>query len=378
MSLYILVYGSVVLLLFISLINKKYVNLCYGVAFAIMTVFLCLRAGQGTDYPAYEWIYGLTPSVFDPDNPIYTSGVSTVERGWWIICNIFKSIGIPFEYFITLISLIEMLLINRFISKMGVTRYKVLVLLLAYPTLYFTFLFSALRQGIVVCVFLGIMLPWFMEGKYKRYILLAVALTAIHSVSLALLLIFVVNYLSHRQIKFILLSAFVIGLAVTVAGPSLMAPVLYAIGRPSYLTYFGISIFALLERLIMALVILYLHNEYGNQDEYAETLVKYYLVGTSIYIALMAFPLVTSRLCFIFKVVEIWIIPKMLAGIKKERRVQLTAVLVAITCFMTLKNIDAAITEGNYKDGINILNYPYVTLLNPEEIYKYRDSMYYR
>lgn len=377
MSPYILVYGSLALLLFISLINKKYVNICYLIAFLTMTLFLCFRAGQGTDYPAYEWIYRLTPDILDFDNPIYTSGVSTVEYGWWIICNISKAFGLSFEYFITLISLAEMLLINRFIRKMGIIRYKVLVLLLAYPTLYFTFLFSALRQGLVVCVFLGVMLPWFIEKKYKRYIVSALALTVIHSVAIALLLIFAVNYLSHRQIKFILLFAFVFGAFIAVTGSSLMLPVLYAIGRPSYINNFGISIFALLERLIMAAIVLYLYNECEEHDECSDTLVKYYLLGTSIYIALMALPLVTSRLCFIFKVVEIWIIPKMFTGIKKERRVQLTAVLVAVTCFMTLKNINAAINEGSYNEAVNIFNYPYVTIFEPEEIYEYRESIYY-
>lgn len=377
MSPYIVTYCAVLLLFLISLINKKYVNPCYYCAFVILTVFLCFRAGQGTDYPAYEWIYGLTPSVFDIDAPIYTSGVSTVERGWWIVCNAFKSLGIPFEYFVSFIGFAEMLLINRFVNKMGITRYKVLVFLLAFPTLYFTFMFSTLRQGIVVCIFLGIMLPWFMEGKYKRYIIMAVVLTAIHSVSIALLLIFAVKYLSNRHVKFIFLFSFIFGAAVAVAGPSLMSPILYAIGRPSYLNYFGISIFAFLERLVMAAIVLYLHNEYNERDEHADVLVKYYLLGTAVYFALMALPLVTSRLCFIFKVVEIWIIPKMIAGIKKERRVQLTAVLIAITCFMTLKNIDAAISEGYYREDINVFNYPYVTLLNPQEIREYRNSMYY-
>ncbi len=377
MSIYILVYLIVVCLFFISLINKRYVNICYNAAFVLMTVFLCLRAGQGSDYPAYEWIYNVTPAEIDFNNALYTSGISTVEHGWWIVCNVFRSVGLPFEMFVSLLGLFEMVLINRFINRMGICRYKVLVLLLAYPTFYFTFLFSGLRQALVSSIFLGVLLPWFVEGKHKRYIFLTLLLTNVHSVALIMLTIFVVKIFTFKQIKMIFLVSFVLGLMISIVGPSVLAPLMYALNRGVYLEYFGISIFSLLERLVMASFVLYLNSEYENKQGNVEVLVKYYLVGTCIYISLMAFPLIVSRLCFMFKVVEIWIIPKMLSSVRKERRVQISVILVAITCLMTLKNINSSISEGSYRENVNVFNYPYVTLFNPDEIREYRDSRYY-
>lgn len=375
---YILVYVVVALLTVLSLVNKRYVNVCFAFTFIILTVFLCLRYGQGTDFPAYELVYELAPSKLKLHSGIYSSNTVSVEYGWWILNNVFKSLGFSFSGFIFVLSLVEMVLIERFVRKVGYARYKVLILLLAYPTVYFTYMFSALRQGLVVSIFLGIMLPWFINKKYARYLLMLALVFFFHKASIILILLLFVDFVSIKQLKYLLIPSFGVGLV----SSRVFAPILVQLGKSNYVESVGISPFALLERIVMLGIILYLYEKYsehknGNENIALDKILKFYLLGICVYFVLVLFPLVASRLCIFFKLFDIWLIPQMLPSAVKKRRVEVLAILFAITCLMTYKNIETAIIEGNYFSDVKTVKFPYVTVYNKEDVRAYRDSKYY-
>lgn len=380
---YILVYVLVALLTVLSLVNKRYVNICYLFALIVLTVFLCLRYGQGTDFPAYEYTYNLAPNKLDFTNGIYFADIVSIDYGWWILNNLFKSIGVSFSGYIFVLSIAEMVLIDRFIRKMGYNRYKVFILLLAFPTVYLTYMFSALRQGLVIAIFLGVMLPYLAQKKYVRYLLMLVLISFLHKSSLILILLLFIDKISIKQLKYWLIPCFGLGLI----SSKLFAPIFILIGKPSYATNLSMNPFALMERIVMLGVILFLYEEYVKNSKInlsykfefstVDRLLKFYLVGMCMYLAFLMFPLVASRLCIFFKLFEIWLIPQMLPCVARERRIQIFVVLLVITAGMTLKNISTSIREGNYYNDISTINYPYVTVFNKEDIRICRESQYF-
>ncbi len=379
MSPYIVLYIFVLVMLFISLINKKYVNVCYRLAFTAMTIFLCFRAGQGTDYPAYEWIYRLVPDTFSFTHEVYFSGTASAEYGWWILCNAAKSLGLSVHVFISLLGLFEMVLVNRFVGIFGNGRYKLLTLVIAFHTFYFTFMYSTLRQALCLSIFLGIMLPDFSKKRYLRYIATALILTVfIHRSSFILILLLVADLFKRKHFKVLLPASLVVGLGLNFAGGSLLRPLFVLVGKTSYLSHMGISYFAVLERLVMLAVVIYLYDFYirDNHDKETKVLVKYYCLGVCFYLAFMAFPLVASRMGIFFKIVEILLIPRMIVSVGRPQQRMILSLIVVIATGMFLKNIGSALNEGDYLDSVNVYNYPYVTVFNAEDIYNYRESIY--
>lgn len=380
---YILVYAVVALLTVLSLVNKRYVNICYIFTFIVLTVFLCLRYGQGTDFPAYEFTYNLAPNEFDYNNGIYFSDVVSIDYGWWLLNNICKSVGLSFSGYIFVLSIVEMLLIDRFIRKIGCNRYKVFVLLLSFPTVYLTYMFSALRQGLVITIFLGVMLPYLFQKKYIGYLATLILISFIHKSSLVLIVMLFIDKVSVKQLKYCLIPCLGVGLI----SSKLFVPLFLLIGKPSYATNLSMNPFALLERIVMIGIVLFLYEEYVKNSEInlsykfespiVDKLLKAYLVGTCMYLTFLMFPLVASRLCIFFKLFEIWLIPQMLPYIRRERRIQIFAILFIITLGMTLKNINTSIEEGSYYNDVSTINYPYVTVFDKDKIRLYRESNYF-
>lgn len=377
MNLYLITYAIIVVLLIISLVNKKYLSVCYAFAFILMSALLIFRYGQGTDYLSYAWIYSVLPDNFNHLDLVAAEEAVTTEKGWNILCIIAKSCGIEFKYFTAIISAVEMLLINRFIRKMGNNRYKILALLLMYPAMYIIYMFSILREGLVICVFLGLALPWFAEKKYILYALTILLLSTIHIISIVFFVLFIINVFSIRQLKLCVIPSFIIGYSIARYGTVLFSLVGSIIGKEAYIDRAGISWIAIFERLFMLIIILYLFTLMDNDDRNTDIFVKCYIAGVCLYFCLMAISLTASRIGILFKVLELWLIPQMIIKTRKDTRITLLSLLIAVTCFITVKNINSEIAEGGYYEGTTVTNYPYVTIFDDKDkIDDYRFTMY--
>ena len=89
----------------------------------------------------------------------------------------------------------------------------------------------------------------------------------------------------------------------------------------------------------------------------------------------MCLPLVSSRINILFKVIEIVLVTRV--SDTNRQKIILIATFIAISIFMTLKNINSYIEQGQYNDSIGIFNFPYVTIFNKEDIYTFRSSDFY-
>lgn len=376
-SLYLCVFILVAFLSLISMINSKLDKMLYTISFFAMTLFLVLRFGQGTDYPGYMCIYEMSSMALDPNGGFlaYYRNVHT-EIGWKCLMVLFRLINADFWHITVLIALFTMwcvhLGINRFCLK-----YKTFALVLLYPTIYLTYFFSGIRQGLVMAVFFGVLLNKLLNKNYVQYVLGVILISTFHSSSLCYLLVPIIILLSK---KFLMIAS-ILSIFVTVG--MLFAPVrkliefaAIMIGASSdYFTASSINWFSLAERILMLAIVLVLVWQCKNDDELIKRIspfFKIYIVGFIIYVCLITNSFVSSRLAIMFKMSEIVLIPMMLEGVQKKIRNYCFIILVAISTVMTYKNINSYSEQGKYYEDIKGYNFPYVSIFNREDILAYR------
>lgn len=378
MSPYIIVASILFVLSIYEFINGNTPKFGYAISIGILSIMLVFRYGQGTDYFGYYWIYTkISPEI--NLSQLMDSSIHT-EAGWKFVCVIFKMLGASFEMLVVVVSIIEMFLLNKFVNKY--CRYKIFSLLLSYHTLYLTYLFSALRQGLVICVFLGVLYDWYAEKKYLHYVIGVLLCTTLHTSAIVLLLIFLLKCRKLNNLKTIeWLIIFAWGAGIVLA-TGIFNFALQKILPNSVMVYFSnntVSI-ALLERIcsyvfVTIIYVKYLKNKKCERISYVSDFMKLYSIGIFLYGATIWVPLVSSRFTFYFKVLEIAIVSSTLAECKKIREI-IFAYFLALSLVMFVKNVGNYIYEGDYFDGVTVLNYPYVSMIEKNEIFNYREISY--
>lgn len=348
----------------------------------IMGLMFVFRYGQGTDYFGYKWIF----SVISPNasfSELRSLNINS-EIGWRLLCQGAKKIGMSYETMVIFVSLIEWIGFSRFIRRLCPRR--MLALLMSYHTLYLTYMFSALRQGVIICIFLGFLLPCYLEKKYKKYVAGCLVCSFVHSVALVGLLPLVLLRLElFKNTKRMVLSVsacFAIGLLLSTG---LFNDFLRIILPTKVLYYFRrITLsFAILERIVMFGIMICLYMSYCKRvfregksiSDATMTLIKIYVLSAMLYGILIWMPMVASRVSYLFKSIEI-----ILLCVFYEKEInlkKLIPVFVAVySVFMCFKNIDAYISQGRYYNSVNVINYPYFSILEKEDVMQYRDIIY--
>lgn len=371
MGIYLIIYATLFIVGSFSFIIKKDSKILFNILFIIMAIILCFRYGQGTDYFAYRYLYISSPTMLNFNNIYYNSNYYHGEIGWKIINNICHSLGMPYELFICILSIIELICIYRFIM-LYCREYKCIALLLIYPTLYLTYMFSVIRQGLVICIFLGILLKLLIEKKYFKYSFIVLFLCSIHSATLLLLACPIIISFSNRTVYKCIGFLSIIGICISFGFGRRIFNLFLNIGfLETYLTNTNISYLPLLERILMALIILYSYMIYKKNYSYKneqslEIIMKLYMFGVGIYMLFFWSDIIASRLCYVFKPLEICLLIKMIFSLEKFR----TLLIIIVLCLCTLmfvKNTDSYIKQGDYYED-KWYKYPYVSIFNKEKI----------
>ena len=350
---------------------------CWGLAAAC----LCLRFGQGTDYVTYHGLYETIPAYIDLSQG-YICGFYP-EIGWRLISAVFKLFHAPFWVFTFALGLADMLLLHRFLNKYVPLRTA--GLFLSYPVLYLVYLVSGLRQGLAICIFLGIAVPFYLEKKWGRYIVSVLIAASFHRVGYAWLVLPVVYYLPVYVILVLLGLSIAGGLVLQVgAVEQLITNVLPVYHVKQFLLDGEVSLFAVGERLVSAAAILILYfwkkKKDGQPEQRTTLLLKAYLCGTCFYMLMCGSSYYASRYCVIFKVLECALAVLLIS--ERDKIAKIGAVFfLALTLVMGIKNLNAMVSEGYYyrQNGVTLGTYPYISVFNQEKIndyYNYEEGMW--
>ena len=368
MSLYIIV-GIVLLLCSWYEFSVKRTNkaLYYTLFFGLM-LMLCLRYGQGTDYFAYQYIYELLPKTLNPITLAASSSLHS-EIGWKFLCAFSRILGLHFYVFVAIIGVITMYFLHLFIQKY--CPLKITALFIAYPTLFLTYIFSGMRQALVICFFLGVLLDLYLKKKHTLYFILVLLCSLIHTSSLILLVLLLGRINSKQQDQFIVFSWF-IGVLFAVLNIRISF-----LGRVFTNEDSSISYIAVAERLLTYIVIRHIYGNYkrhtNEKNEFLDTIMYIYSICMLLYGIFFSMPTVASRTCYFFKAVEIVVITVLLNNSKKVHSEAsfLYTYIALLALVMLYKNIDSYIMQGNYyKAYRSAWSFPYNNIFI-EEIYRY-------
>ncbi len=372
---YLLIYG----ILFLSSLkkNSKYFEgFIYKLLFVILWLFLGLRWGQGTDFFGYQYIFTHSRSWNQVVNNPYNLHS---EIGFRFLCYLFQE---NYSLMIFFISSFEMLMLYRFFKIFESDC--CLSLLLFYPTFYLTYYFSALREGIAIAIFIGLGLPWLIHKKnYILFLISVIISTFFHTSSIVLILVplFLVFKIKPNTKFFYIFIGFSLLFNVLMFTPIIkntlqLIPVLGGY-ISNYASFQTITWTALLERLLSFILILYLGKVYTDDSFVWNSLYSIYSGGFLLYVLVIGNPLTSSRLFAFFKVLEIIFISRYFQTKNRINNSTIICMFIFISLIMLVKNINAYIYQGEYIDSINIMNYPYVSIFNKEDIYRYRyDRLY--
>lgn len=350
-------------------LRPQYGDRIYKGCFAVAAVCLCFRFGQGTDYVAMHAIYNTIPTVIDLSQG-YICGFFP-EIGWRLICALFKAFGAPFWIFTMALGLLDMLLVHRFLKKY--VPMKTAGLFLLYPVLFIVYMISGLRQGLAMCIFLGILVPFYLEKKWVRYVIGVLIAGCFHKVSYVWLVLPAAYYLPVGVMFVLAALAAAGGLILQIpAVEQLIVSLVPVYHVEQFLLEEGPSLFALGERVlsfaVLTLLYLWRRKKDGAVDSRTELFWKAYMCGTCFYLLLCGNAYYASRYAVVFKILECAVLASLI--VKRERTVcAAAAFFFALTLVMGYKNLNAMISEGEYTEpGLSVLNFPYVSVFNRDAI----------
>lgn len=373
----------------------KYQQKIFTVCWCVTTAVVALRFGQGTDYATYEGIYRTIPAVIDLSKG-YICGFYP-EMGWRLFCAFFKLFQAPFWTVTMAAAVIEMLLLGRFLKKY--VPYQTTGLFLSYPVLIFVYMVSGLRQAMAICIFLGLVLPFYLEKKWIQYVIGVLIAASFHKVGYGWLVLVIAYYIPVWGMVALAGVAMAGGLFIQI--PAVTKLILQLI--PSYhmwrfLWDGTMSLFAIGERVVSFAVLLIFYGWFTRQREEVprqiQLLFKVYICGVCFYMLMCCNSYYASRYAVIFKVVECAVVTGFVACCRSSEDMMITekphigtgipfrkyvgtgvmTFFLCLTLVMGVKNLNAAVSEGGYdKLGVNLFTYPYVSVLNQQKINDYYD-----
>lgn len=182
---YIVIFCSLIALLltYLESTNKVKDGMKWG--FVIVTILGMIHYDYGNDYMSYYDIYReVTSYSFDLTGIL--AGDYFREPGWALLCWFFKPIG-GFFMMVAVLNLVQNLLFYRTIKNYVEKKWWSLsVFIYLFSTSLYLLNFSMMRQGFVVCVFLGL---WPLIKKKKWYLAAPILwlCSSVHSSALVLI-----------------------------------------------------------------------------------------------------------------------------------------------------------------------------------------------
>ena len=329
--------------------KEKYLNSYAFLLYAFLTAMTCLRYGQGTDYFNYHHIFDIAESL---------GGVlfSRFEPLYMLLCFVFKKLA-NYQIFIASISLAEMIMIWRFIRRRSAEKSVSVMILMT--VVYLVYICSYLRQGLAMSIFLCFGLELAEKREWKKYFLLCAALSMIHYVS-------VIYFFVPLALKFNV-NSIVMCIPVCVI---LSAVILPKLGEVIPYFEIGFSYQAAAERALTFIMVYAAYSLLSDNVKY-KWLMRLYCFGIALYFLFLPFSYIASRVAVCFKALEIVIVPCLISERSRYRKI-FVCYFFALYVVMFVHTLNNEVFFGRYFDDVNVINYPYVSVFNAEDIYNYR------
>lgn len=361
LSPYIIVLILLVFFTFLSECSKDIEKIIFPIFVLLLFFFLSFRYGQGTDFWGYYYLFSCINSFSDA---ILNPRDVHSEIGMRLVYALFDD---NYSLMLFCLSGINMILFFKLVKNFQFNR--LLSLLIFFPTCYLTYYFSAIRQGLALSIFLGFLIEFVIKKKWKMFFFVVFIASTFHISAIILYVIpFVLKYRFCELRKLVFVSFFV-GLGIFLL---VLANIIYVNFDRMHVSIRSYMLFPYVERLFCFGIIMKMTSQYrySESDAFFQPIIKMYLFGTALYVMFFSLSSI-SRLGIYFKSLECIIVPYLIW--KTGNRNYLYAMIFSVIAIvMTIKNINSYIVQASYFPGVSVINYPYVSIFNPSDIFLYR------
>jgi hypothetical protein len=353
-----------------SPISKRNETKCFLIfSYFMLLSFACIRFGIGTDYFNYYSIYSHLPinlSYFS----ILKILVLRIEPGFAFLGLLFKSLNIPFTYFVAFCAFVSLSLIIYTIQHYSIN--KTFSLLIFFANYYLVYIENLLRQGIALAIFIYAFYDFiFHKNRVKYYFLIFLGMLFHVSIIISFFIPIVVRINSNLLINPLnIIIVIIISLISSLFVPKIIKYVLsiFTDRASGYLNQnIKFNIFPISLRLLeMIIIYKILKKKYILLCEYEIISIKSYFFGILVYFSFSSIS-IFSRLTEYFMFIEIILIPNLLLYLgKKERKIYQT-IFYLIFIMLFFKDINANIHQREFKSK-RIIDYQYITIFNKDRI----------
>ena len=169
--------------------------------FLLITFLACIHYDYGNDYMSYYLIFReVEATPFDIGAVL--DGYAFREPGWALICYLFQPLG-GFFVMVAVLSVIQNAIVYKFIRDNVEPNWRTFsVFIYLFTTNLYLMNFSMMRQGLVICVFLGLW-QYIQEKKWWIPLSVLVLCTFVHSSAIILLPFAFWGYVRFNNTKII-------------------------------------------------------------------------------------------------------------------------------------------------------------------------------
>lgn len=345
-----------------SWFNKR---LFFYILWIILAALAFFRFGIGIDYFAYGYLFNnLNSSVLMEMR--YGNGEQ--EIGFRVIGSFMKSLGLDYQKYLVVFSFINLFYIGRLCKRYSIN--PTLSLLLFFCFYYVTWVFSAIRQGLVIAVGLFYLFKCIEEKKALKLVVISLLLSLIHVSAIILIVFYILSTINFKKKTLISVSIVSVVFSFLPIG-ALVSKLVWLPVIGNKLVYVDSSIilntfdFQSIARVLLLIMALTFYDYYSKQDEMSKKIINIYIISIIMYFFFQFSELIASRLAIYGKFLDIIILANVLYFYKKRINRLLYVFAILLLCsFYLYKETDTQISkelDSEYKFP------PYVNVINKEE-----------
>lgn len=362
-----MLYWIIFIILFYLTIKEVYLKRIsrnsFHIVYLLLTLFLILRKGQGTDYYNYFSIFeGIkdSPSLFNA--LLITHG----EIGFLFFNYIAIKIGLSFEIFMLIFSLITMRIYYPFFSKS--CKKSIIPIFIFYSTFFLIYAFSAIRQGLAIAIILSYGYPFLLRNKSIKFVFIVFIAMLFHTASVICMIIpfFYKINIPKQIIAFSIFFFSIFGiLRLNILSLFPFIDLAYEAENSNSNSFLALAI-----RIIALIPIFLISNQIYKRNKELIYIRNILVLGYLIYCIFAFNDNVSSRLNVFFRVYEgifvFFLINKTNLKIISKQ----IAIYYTLICFITMaSNIKGFIEQGKYQN-CNIFSYPYFSIFDSNKVIK--------
>lgn len=362
-------------IIFLPVTKKRSQQILFYFIFTFFAVCACLRFGQGTDFFHYFDAYKKISPAFSKKLSVMVAQTG-FEPLFVFLMAVVKLLGGSFSFFVALIALFELACFGY-----AIKRYSNNVLVSAFlffTGYYLVYVENLLRQGMAMALFFCAVFYYLKTRKLLPFFVFVFLASCFHvSAAIGFFVPLLLKYvpddiLKSRNILVCMLLAFGVGYAM-----SFVIVHLLVIINPRYIyykKYFGINIFAVILRTFNMMIALYLFNRNrAAMSRFEVDTLKIYVIGIMLYYVVCSFSIL-SRLTEYFSLLEVILIPNLLAISKPQTKKMVGSCVVVIFVFLLSKDLVANTYDAGYPSH-SLIDYPYISVFNKMDILQYRTTI---